>query len=152
MSALAQLPSPLSVQTHHKFRKMLSFLCKKVRTSASEELPLTIVRPGQSSLPPWLRTSYMDGPLCVSWRHSTWYLHNTNEAISCFQITSSRLFWTQIISTSCAIASYSAQRALVTQSKKCWQPTKANSNRAIHVRCWQKRVCIMTNFPFTKEI
>jgi len=29
--------SPLSVRTHHKFRKMRSYLCQKLRTSTPEE-------------------------------------------------------------------------------------------------------------------
>jgi len=41
MSALAQLPLLLlSVRTHHKFRKILSFFHQKVRTSTSEDPPL----------------------------------------------------------------------------------------------------------------
>jgi len=47
-------PPPLSVQTHHKFRKIRCFLLQKVRTSASEEpLPLSCpknVRTGQTPL------------------------------------------------------------------------------------------------------
>jgi len=39
MSALAQQPPPLSVRTHHKFRRIRSFLHQKVWTSASEESP-----------------------------------------------------------------------------------------------------------------
>jgi len=55
MSALAQwLNLPLSVREHHKFRKIRSFLRKKVRKSASEEpsppCPKN-VRTGQTSSP-----------------------------------------------------------------------------------------------------
>jgi len=52
------------VRTHHKFRKIRSFLRKKVRTFASEESPISFL-PWTSPPPPfspWLRTSLMDGP------------------------------------------------------------------------------------------
>jgi len=48
MSALAQPSYPLSVRTHHRFRKIRSFLHQKVRTSASEEPLFPHVRTGQS--------------------------------------------------------------------------------------------------------
>jgi len=54
--------TPLSVQIHHKFRKIWSFLYKKVRTSASEGPSYLLVRRTgnpPSSPPPWVRTSFM---------------------------------------------------------------------------------------------
>jgi len=47
-------PTPLSVRTHHKFRKIRVFLHQKVRTSASEEPPPPCpknVRTGQTPSP-----------------------------------------------------------------------------------------------------
>jgi len=59
------LNSSLSERTHHKFQKIRSFLLQKVRTSASEELPLLPCPKSaldELPLPLWLRTSFMDGP------------------------------------------------------------------------------------------
>jgi len=36
---MTQPPPPLSLRTHHKYRKIRGFLLQKVRTSASEESP-----------------------------------------------------------------------------------------------------------------
>jgi len=59
LSALAPPP------THHKFRKIRSFVYQKVRTSASEEPLLSAKCPhGQPPLL-WLRTSFMDSPLYI---------------------------------------------------------------------------------------
>jgi len=60
------LISPLSVRTHHQFRKILSFFASNSadvriwRTSP----PLSAKSPHWTThLLPWLRTSFMDGPL-----------------------------------------------------------------------------------------
>jgi len=56
-------PHPLSVRTHHKFRKIRRFLRQTVRTFAFEESSCPQnVRTGQTPSP-WLRTFFMDGPL-----------------------------------------------------------------------------------------
>jgi len=51
-------PSPLAMQTHHKFRKIRSFLLQKVRTSASEESPLSAL----DKLPPLCRRLLWTAP------------------------------------------------------------------------------------------
>jgi len=65
MSALSQSPTPLSVRTHHIFRKILSFLHQKVRTSATEETSLSAKCPHWTNSFPWLRTYFMDSPLLL---------------------------------------------------------------------------------------
>jgi len=65
MSVLAQLP--LSVRTHYKFRKiLLSFLHQKVRTSASEETPLSAKCSNWTTLPECER------PLTLQHMFSDW--------------------------------------------------------------------------------
>jgi len=55
MSALAQPSSPLSVQTHHKFRKIRSF-CAKNCGRLHLKNPLSTLDIGQTL------KSFMDGP------------------------------------------------------------------------------------------
>jgi len=59
------LNRPLSVRTHHKFRKIWSFSHQKVRTCASKEPfpPLSKKCPYGTNPPsPCVRTSFMDSP------------------------------------------------------------------------------------------
>jgi len=81
MFALVQSSSPFSVRTHHKFRKIQSFLLQNVRTSAiTSEEPL--VRTGQT--PPSLTVDVFYGqPLTIKYQkvvteESTFNLQFTN--------------------------------------------------------------------------
>jgi len=58
MFALAYLLPPLSMQTYHKFRKIISFLDQKVWMSACEESPplLYAICSHWTNPSPWLRT------------------------------------------------------------------------------------------------
>jgi len=57
-------PPSLSMQTHHKFRKIKSYFAPKSADAASEEPPHLLVRTGET-LPLWLRTApWLDDHSC----------------------------------------------------------------------------------------
>jgi len=63
--------SSFSVRTHHKFRKIRSFLHQKVRTSASEEPPLVRKCPHWTNFHSSLTVDVFNGQPLIVWCYPT---------------------------------------------------------------------------------